>query len=869
MTALMLSYSKDLPESLTRLNKAGGQYKRAAITVQSLMGKSTMGALASDLLSTLKTTNHGESRINKCVKYDLTGRCRLITIQDNGCVHLCFAGTHDDADKWLDKNRGLTLVRDKRGRANVVQMRASGDNPEQAQLGLAELRVGPMLDRLPEEDVEVLLQDLNHREIRAIGNLTASDNEAEIQAACQPVADDERRMALEDALLSVRLDKDEQAKARLDAYLGRSLPVAELSDEEICAMVASKQVQFANSYDPNYQKVFDYILDKGSYMEWMLFLHPDQQKFVDTRYSGVAKLSGVSGSGKTCILVKRALALALESEHETVLILTLNRQLAKLIHEMVESLCPDDVRQRIEVKPLFQLSQELLHEFEPQNDKLYDDVTWKSQEHIDEIWREFYRCELNNNSARILERLHDSLIARNVDAEQYIREEFDWLRSALAPQERKKYLSIERKGRGYNLDKRHRHLVIDGLSAWEKKMEAIGISDYLGLSTALQKHLDKIEPRYRHILVDESQDFGTIEYRLIRHLVSKSGDDLFFCGDAAQQISPKHASFKAAGIDLPSVRSFKISQNYRNGREILEAAYSILESNLSEQMLESEDFEILSPEHANFSSSAPIMLEAQSPAIGFGHALNYINEELDQHPSRKGCLVLCGYSLHQIQHFGRKVGLPVLDGTSSIGDKRLHLSDLEHSKGFEFDYVIILNCVEGVLPDAFKPEAEQHRDLARFYVAMTRAKHQLVISYSGERSSLLMASDDHFLTDSWINYLPCEKAERHGMPPSLNAIRNQGDPGQLDKRMKSLSGPDFLYTRKATGLPSLLIEKLRKVIPGRGRIINGERVEWETIEMAERDIGISPRSRQAFGPEGLKQFKHLLDDLGGKRQVDD
>ena len=41
-----------------------------------------------------------------------------------------------------------------------------------------------------------------------------------------------------------------------------------------------------------------------------MFLHPEQEKVVQADYPGVTQLSGVSGSGKTCVAVRRALRFA-------------------------------------------------------------------------------------------------------------------------------------------------------------------------------------------------------------------------------------------------------------------------------------------------------------------------------------------------------------------------------------------------------------------------------------------------------------------------------------------------------------------------------------------------------------------------------
>ena len=44
----------------------------------------------------------------------------------------------------------------------------------------------------------------------------------------------------------------------------------------------------------------------STFADWFLFTHPDQQEIVDYDFTGPTKLS-ISGSGKTCIVIKRAL----------------------------------------------------------------------------------------------------------------------------------------------------------------------------------------------------------------------------------------------------------------------------------------------------------------------------------------------------------------------------------------------------------------------------------------------------------------------------------------------------------------------------------------------------------------------------------
>ena len=68
-----------------------------------------------------KTTNHGESRIKSCIKYDLGAGFRLVTVNTEKMIWLLFVGNHDAADKWLDNNSGWTPIRAKNGEYTSVR----------------------------------------------------------------------------------------------------------------------------------------------------------------------------------------------------------------------------------------------------------------------------------------------------------------------------------------------------------------------------------------------------------------------------------------------------------------------------------------------------------------------------------------------------------------------------------------------------------------------------------------------------------------------------------------------------------------------------------------------------------------------------
>ena len=103
------------------------------------------------------------------------------------------------------------------------------------------------------------------------------------------------------------------------------------------------------------------------------------------------------------------------------------------------------------------------------------------------------------------------------------------------------------------------------------------------------------------------------------------------------------------------------------------------------------------------------------------------------------CIAFAGFSSRDIKEFARKRGVIALDGTYDPSVGRLVFSDLEQTKGYEFEVLIIVNCCEGVLPAMDAPSEEEFREICKLYVAMTRAKRELILSFHGSASSWLNA----------------------------------------------------------------------------------------------------------------------------------
>lgn len=852
---------KQVKSQLAGLMRRGGHYQKAAETVKRVFGDITLKA--ENPLSGLNTTNYGETRVKHAVKYDLNGFCRLITIQkDNTCL-IKFLGDHDECDAWLDGHKGLHIGMDSEGVLKDIYVSEDLSDPDKRIYNDSDYSNGALIKKLGESYRDILFEGLPPKLKKMFEGFDSLVEEDEILETCELVSDQNRSELLFDTFIQLRAGDVNKAKNRILFYKDE-IKALDAVEEEVLESIKSNDEYLR--FDDMEPEDLQILMDNKSWHEWMLFMHPAQRQVVEMDFSGPARLLGVSGSGKTAIIVKRAVRLAKKYPGEKILVLTLNRSLASLIKNLVDLLLesqPDksQLESQIRVTSYWEFCRTFLIEnaVNEMDKKIYDDFVHKHNDSIEDEWEEFYQCKNNNHDAEILFSLHKSLLSRGIYPQSYIKQEFDWVRSAFSKEERNKYLEVEREGRYIPLGKETREDILKGLKGWEDYMRFVGVTDYLGLSQSILHHLEKIKPEYRSVLVDEMQDFGTIELMVIRKLCEESENDLFLSGDIAQVVHTKHHKITQAGIKIAGQNYLKITKNYRNSREILAAAYDVFKKNTDFTSYSSGDFEILNPEFANFSSPKPFLRQTSSLSNGFNFSLAYLKSILDVNKNEKGCIAICGYSYYDILSIGEAQNLPVLDGKMDLGMNSIFLSDLDNTKGFEFDRMIIINCNDGILPNPDQPREEWFRDISKLYVAMTRAKRELVISYNEQVSSLFKDSLDFFTQDKWIDHLAFDQIGTYQVPePKIDEISNG---------YQKLKGKEFLYTHRAIGLSPEAQQKLIDVVNGTHTTDQKNKVlAYRTIgtlktqiESRARDL---PQLTKVFGPVVFPEIESRLKENG-------
>lgn len=826
----------DFLASLRVLAQKGGPGKRASDTAFKAWERAQKpNATFEEVFKGIPLTNHGESRISNCRKFDLAGFARLVTAYSNNVCVFLYIGDHETVDTWLDKNRGMDII----GRSDGKKIRLAPvfvSDQRNENVGVIDSSIdlqsnGPVIALLEQADRDVLLAGLAPAMIASIEAIEAITSEDDILQSILQMPPGEQANAILDVLLMLRSSDKVKAKNRIDQFSGSAKLLAEISEQALTEVVSSESIVLAQDVDP---VLFQHFVRTANFKQWMLYLHPAQRSIVERSFDGSARLAGVSGSGKTCVVVHRAVRLAKADSSKSVLIITLNDALSKLISDLVIAQCGDSQPKNIQIKSIFQLCAEHLTQLEPDKKDYYTRRTavrnqFASSEHIDEIWREYFHCEANNRSADVMMDLVKTLAVRGVCSQDYIRQELDYVRSAFSEYERTKYLEMERTGRVVPLTKPYRKSILAGLDGWEKKMSAVGAVDDLGIVAALNKHIKALKPHFHHTLVDEVQDLGTLELEIIRKLTFSGVDDLFLCGDAAQSVQTKHADFKSVGINISSKNSISLKQNYRNSSQILSAAYDVLTKSFEKIPSGTVDIEILPPEYANFSSPNPALLKAKSLKDELGLALAYVDEVTPKDSGKKACIALCGFTQKAVEELARDLSVSVLSDTSDISAGHLFLSDLEQTKGFEFDLMIIINCSNGVVPHPQLPEAEWFRDLSKLYVALTRAKTELVVSYSGDHSVFLTDSIGRFNVGPWSDYGLTPRGLNDLVIPAP-ALEKVGDASKWD-----VIGKDFLKLRDAIGLSTSAQDAIVQCASGRERTegrAGGKRkqLEWKTFK---------------------------------------
>ena len=167
--------------------------------------------------------------------------------------------------------------------------------------------------------------------------------------------------------------------------------------------------------------------------------------------------------------------------------------------------------------------------------------------------------------------------------------------------------------------------------------------------------------------------------------------------------------------------------------------------------------------------------------------------------------------------------------------------------------MIILQCKDGVRPPRDAPEEEGFRASCKLYVAMTRAKKELILSFHDAASPWIAAVTGFIGTARWDEIETLDHEYRQGVPEVLPEF----EPDRKIENILTLTGAEFLYTNQSRGLSLEAQDKLTELVDGRGLRAagGGRRLKWSDIGSMLSDLRESRRPDALFGPNVANELR--------------
>ncbi len=448
--------------------------------------------------------------------------------------------------------------------------------------------------------------------------------------------------------------------------------------------------------------------------KWTVFLHPAQQRLVERKYRGPARIAGSAGTGKTVVALHRAVHLARTHPDSRVLLTTFSDTLAADLEIRLQRLAGNEPKiiRRLAVHAIDAIA-ERLHADRHGPPALVADETVRGL--LDEA---AIALDDHRFNRRFLWREWNDV----VDFWQ-VR---DW----------QTYRRTPRPGRKSPLDGQRRALLWPIFQRVRHRLEERGLCTRADLLHRLTAGLaGENRPLFDFIIADESQDLGVPALRFLAALAGPREEALFFTGDLGQRIFQQPFSWRALGIDIRG-RSRVLRLNYRTSRQIrrradrlLPAAVSDVDGQRESRLGVQSIFDGPEPEIHSFPDMSA---ECAAVADWLSHRLR------EGFPAAEMALfVRSSTETGRAQAVIRTIGGSARD---------LAILTMPAAKGLEFRAVVVMACDEAVLPPAARIEtAADEADLDEIldserhllYVACTRARDHLLITGVEPVSELL------------------------------------------------------------------------------------------------------------------------------------
>jgi superfamily I DNA/RNA helicase len=443
---------------------------------------------------------------------------------------------------------------------------------------------------------------------------------------------------------------------------------------------------------------------KGSNERLMIHLDPYQESIVNQNNEKSILIKGETGSGKTTILIYKAIYYAQAHPEQECILFTFNLSLANMIKEAIEELNGETII----------------------NLSIYGFIEWIEEISVNYL-HEYRLIEKESSFDRykVFESLYSEKEIKTLGFKEksqsnfFLKREIDEVILEYGLDAEKEYLNIHRYGRDKIVGKKQRHIIwkiyLDYLELLQKENHIsynILVKSMLNIcrSTDFEFKMDAI-------FVDEIQDLSPVCIKIISVLRKDKNSLCVLTGDFKQSIYRR--SFRWSDVKLPfyGANVLNLKKNYRNTVEILDEA-----CRLTEHFKINWTKPINSGRHGK--AVERILYKAENKIAMLKTLINFaVNDQSIDFSD----IAIFGVSrqVENLVNLLQKEGIPAVflrKQDNHYSKNAVKVSTLHSAKGLEFRMVVLINIESELLN--FKCTLERQKEINAvklLYVGMTRA----------------------------------------------------------------------------------------------------------------------------------------------------
>ena len=494
------------------------------------------------------------------------------------------------------------------------------------------------------------------------------------------------------------------------------------------------------------------VIEGGDFAAWRIFLHPEQRKYVDADFSGPFRLSGGAGTGKTVVAIHRARRLSRANPDARIILTTYNATLAQGLRADLIALDPGV---RIAANPgdpgvyvggIDALGKGIL-------DRTPRDILASAcsvvfgrsgiefgpkRTSADAVWREVAQTV-------------DSGLDAKLATPSFLESEYVAVVLANRITTLEQYAKVARPGRGVRLSRPQRIGVwklVDAFRRHSQMDETVSFPEVLAIAAeALRLRTEKDGSFLAdHVIVDEAQDLHATHWAMLRALVAEGPNDLFIAEDSHQRIYGSPIVLSRFGIKIVG-RSRRLTLNYRTTAQNLRFAVGVLSGAEYADLEQGE--EKTSDYRSARNGPVPELIACENQTAELDAVAAKIKAWLAEGDVEPESIAVLTRSQDDRDRFVRGLGergvtVRALDKSAASLGYPLVLT-MHRAKGMEFSRVILSGADDKHVPSPATlrnlPDEERAEALLRerslLYVASSRARDALVVTWSGKRTTLL------------------------------------------------------------------------------------------------------------------------------------